>query len=80
MCYAPVLTLDEAIMHPHNKDRETLIVNDGVVQPNVAPRFSRTPSAIQGPPVTPGQHNETALQDWGFTDEEVEALRSDQIL
>ena len=80
VCYAPVLTLDEAISHPHNKDRETLIARDGVVQPNVAPRFSRTPSAIQGAPVTPGQHNDTALQGWGFSDDEVEALKSGHIL
>ncbi|EJW20679.1 hypothetical protein IMCC14465_15660 [alpha proteobacterium IMCC14465] len=80
VCYAPVLTLDEAISHPHNKDRETLIERDGVVQPNVAPRFSRTPGAIQGAPVTPGQHNDTALQGWGFTDDEVEALKSDKIV
>ena len=80
VCYAPVLTLDEAISHPHNKDRETLIVRNGVIQPNVAPRFSRTPSAIQGAPVTPGQHNDTALQGWGFSDDEVEALKSGHIL
>lgn len=79
-CYAPVLSLEEAIDHPHNKVRETLIAPDGIVQPNVAPRFSRTPGAVQGAPATPGLHNGTALQEWGFSDAEVETLKSAQAL
>lgn len=79
-CYAPVLSLEEAIDHPHNKVRETLIAPDGIVQPNVAPRFSRTPGAVQGAPATPGRHNDTALQEWGFSDAEVETLKSAQAL
>ena len=75
ICYAPVLSMDEVIEHPHNKARQTVVNVHGVTQPNVAPRFSRTPSAIQGPPVGPGAHNDTALQGWGFTDAEVAALK-----
>jgi len=42
VCFAPVLTLQEAIDHPHNRARNTFIEVDGVVQPAPAPRFSRT--------------------------------------
>jgi alpha-methylacyl-CoA racemase len=46
-CFAPVLDLDEAPRHPHNVARETFVEIDGVIQPAPAPRFSRTPGAIQ---------------------------------
>lgn len=38
-CVSPVLTLAEAPAHPHNKARKTF-VEQGVVQPSLAPRFS----------------------------------------
>jgi alpha-methylacyl-CoA racemase len=46
-CVSPVLPLAELQSHPHNARRENLVTRDGVVQPAVAPRFSRTPGAIQ---------------------------------
>jgi alpha-methylacyl-CoA racemase len=47
VCFAPVLTLAEAPHHPHIAGRRTFVEHDGVTQPAPAPRFSRTPSAIQ---------------------------------
>ncbi len=47
-CVAPVLSLDEAPHHPHLIDRETFRTHDGLQQPSVAPRFSRTPGGIAG--------------------------------
>ncbi len=76
ICFAPVLGLDEAIDHPHNKERQTIVEIDGVKQPNVAPRFSGTPSEIQGPPPSVGAHNDEALSDWGFSSDEIAALKS----
>ena len=46
-CFAPVLDMDEAAQHPHNQQRQTFVEIDGVVQPNAAPRFSRTPAEIK---------------------------------
>ena len=76
VCFGPVLSISEAKDHPHNKARETIVEIDGVAQPNVAPRFSGTPSKIQGPVAEVGAHTESALKDWGFSDSDVAALKS----
>jgi len=46
-CVAPVLTIQEAEQHPHHLARGTFVAVGGRVQPAPAPRFSRTPGAIQ---------------------------------
>lgn len=74
VCYAPVLSLDEAPRHPHNVSRQTFVEIDGVVQPNVAPRFSRTVPKVQGPAPHAGAHTESALKDWGFSGADIHAL------
>jgi alpha-methylacyl-CoA racemase len=75
VCFAPVLTMAEAVEHPHNVARELFVEIDGVPQQAPAPRFSRTPGSIQGPPAAPGEHTEPALRDWGFSEEEIKTLR-----
>ena len=75
ICFAPVLSMEEAPKHPHMKHRGTFIEEGGVTQPGPAPRFSRTPSKIQRPPAKPGEHTEEALRDWGFANPELEKLR-----
>lgn len=52
--------------------RGTFVEVDGVSQPAPAPRFSRTPSAVQRPPSAPGADTRAALRDWGVP--EVDAL------
>lgn len=46
-CFAPILSMTEAVTHPHNVARGTFTTHSGIIQPAPAPRFSRTPSAIQ---------------------------------
>lgn len=74
VCYAPVLSLTEAPMHPHNVARKTFVEVDGIVQPAPAPRFSRTEPEIafgaQGP------DNEAALGAWGFSKDEIAVLNA----
>jgi alpha-methylacyl-CoA racemase len=65
VCFAPVLSMSEAPNHPHNVARGTFTEAFGALQPNVAPRFSRTPGAIQGPPAQPGAYTDEVLADWG---------------
>ena len=76
ICFAPVLSIGEAKDHPHNAARETIVEIDGVAQPNVAPRFSGTPSAIQGPAPAVGGDTQSALTDWGFSAEDIANLES----
>jgi alpha-methylacyl-CoA racemase len=73
-CVAPVMRLTEAIEHPHVQARQTLLDVDGVTQPAPAPRFSRTPGAIQRPPRTPGEDTSETLTEWGFDTDEVDKL------
>jgi alpha-methylacyl-CoA racemase len=74
-CFAPVLSMEEAPNHPHNRARGTFLEIDGVIQPGPAPRFSRTKAEIQGPPAKPGQHTDVVLSGFGFTVEEISELR-----
>ena len=76
VCFAPVLSLEEAPKHPHNVARQTFVEIDGVVQPAPAPRFSRTVPEISRPPAGRGEHTEEALNDWGFSGEDINALRA----
>lgn len=45
-CFAPVLSLAEAPLHPHNQARGVFVEAGGLLQPAPAPRFSRTPARI----------------------------------
>ena len=73
-CFAPVLGMDEAHRHPHNAVRGTFVERDGIVQPNAAPRFGRTPGAIRCSPPAPGSATRTVLADWGFAPAEIDEL------
>jgi len=75
-CVAPVLDLDEAPNHPHNRRRSTFVEQDGVVQPGPAPRFSGTPGAIQGPVTRAGQGGKEAVADWGLSETDAAAVRA----
>ncbi len=75
VCFAPVLTLEEAPKHAHNAARQTFVEVAGVTQPAPAPRFSATPGEIQGPPPAIGAHNDEALGDWGFSGGDIAALK-----
>jgi alpha-methylacyl-CoA racemase len=49
-CVAPVNTFAEAVNDPHLASRQTFVEAFGILQPAPAPRFSRTPGKIAGPP------------------------------
>ena len=76
VCYAPVLTVDEATRHPHNVARGTFIDVGGITPPGPAPRLSRTPGEVRRPPAHAGQHTDEVLSEAGFDDDEVAALRA----
>jgi alpha-methylacyl-CoA racemase len=74
VCFAPVLSLQEAPDHPHNVARGTFVDLNGVMTPAPAPRFSATPGRIQSPPSPIGSGSRSALSSWG-----VSAARIDQL-
>jgi alpha-methylacyl-CoA racemase len=74
-CFAPVLTIEEAVKHPHMRARRSFLDVDGVLQPAPAPRFSRTPSSVQGGPPIPGSNTSEIMSAWGFSDAEIVDLR-----
>jgi len=76
VCFAPVLSMDEAPSHPHNQSRQTFVKIDEVTHPAPAPRFSRTQGEIQGPASLVGEHSEEVLLAWGFTSKEIEVLHA----
>lgn len=74
VCFAPVLSLDEAPAHPHNAARGTFIEVDGVIQPAPAPRYSATPTRS---PTMATRDTDTAalLDEIGYPTARVAALR-----
>lgn len=75
-CFAPVMGLMEATQHPHSVARGVYTEIEGVVQPQPAPRFSRTPSRIRHAPPAPGADTGAVLREWGWSDEEVRQLQA----
>ena len=79
-CFAPVLSLEEAVNNPQVVARQTTQTRDKIIQPSPAPRFDRTPSEIQGPPHADGADTQAILKDWGFSDEERELLSTNGVV
>jgi alpha-methylacyl-CoA racemase len=65
-CFGQVLSFEEARQHPHMKSRSVVVESNGIPQPAPAPRFSRTPSAIQASPSPDGADTDAILDAWGF--------------
>ena len=80
VCYAPVLSINEAREHPHMKARNNFISIDDVVQPMPAPRFSKTNS--ESPKKAPklGENNEEILLQLGYTDEDIKSFKERKII
>ncbi|MEQ1492447.1 MAG: CaiB/BaiF CoA-transferase family protein, partial [Terricaulis sp.] len=66
-CISPVLAVEESVVHPHARARAMFVDIAGVPHPAPAPRFSRTPGAIQGPAAKPGEGGLDALRRWGVS-------------
>ncbi len=75
-CFAPVLSMTEAVDHPHNAARGTFVRPGGVLQPAPAPRFSHTPAQL--PPRAPrtGQHTRALLAEAGLAASDIDTLLS----
>jgi alpha-methylacyl-CoA racemase len=74
-CVTPVLSSREAAHHPYNSARG-VFSTDGAVQPQPAPRFSKSPGALGQAPGKPGSGTRRGLASWGIDDARQEALRA----
>src|SRR6185312_779765 len=72
-CFAPVLSMDEAHEHPHNRQREAFIEVGGMRQPAPAPRFGTTKPDKPKPPSAVNARE--TLTAWGLSASEIEAAR-----
>jgi alpha-methylacyl-CoA racemase len=75
-CVAPVLSLAEAVEHPHNQARGTFTEVGGLTQPAPAPRFSRTPADPPRPPPAVGQSTDEILAAAGYSPADITTLRN----
>lgn len=75
VCFAPVLSLEEAPHHTHNQAREAFWERHGVAQPSPAPRLSRTPGTIRFSAADPEAKKAEKLLSWGLTPDDLTTLR-----
>ena len=74
ICFAPVLSMTEAMGHHHNVARGSFVDVDGVRQPGPAPVFEGTPSSVPRGCAHAGEHTNEVLSEWGFAEAEIAAL------
>ena len=63
-CIAPVLSLEEAPLYAHNKERGSFQSIDGITQAGVAPRFSKTQSSTTSGVLQKNSSREAILARW----------------
>ncbi len=75
-CFAPVLSLAEAPLHPHLAARGTFVDVEGRTLPAPAPRLSRSGARTPTPGPRPGEHTGEVLRELGFDDSAPAPTRS----
>jgi alpha-methylacyl-CoA racemase len=76
VCFAPVLSVQEAMRHPHNVARGTFIEVGGVPQNAPAPRFSRSVPEAPSAGRLPGADNLAVLREAGLSASEIDRLKA----
>ena len=80
VCFAPVLSFEEAPEHPHNKSRNSFVTIEGVVQPAPVPKFSRTPPDVPKKAPAFGEDTESGLNEWGFSSTQIQNLLEKKVI
>ena len=79
ICFAPVLSMSEAIKHDHNVERNSFFNLDNVIQPSPAPKFSYSKSEVSHPPVKVGTHTKEIMSSLGLDEEVIEYVSKEII-
>jgi alpha-methylacyl-CoA racemase len=79
-CVAPVLTMDEAPMHPHNRARGAFVEGEFGWEPAPAPRFGRTKSDALPSLGHSGEGPAQILRAWDIPDELLERLLAAHVI
>lgn len=74
-CVTPVLSMDEAPMHPANREHGLYLDSQPAAPPASAPRFSRTPGIATLPPVDPFTLGLSTLASWGLDPRSLERIK-----
>jgi alpha-methylacyl-CoA racemase len=76
VCFAPVLTHEEARRHPHVVARHSFLDADPDGDPAAAPapRLSRTPVPMPRRAPAPGAHTQDLLEELGLTESRIDQL------
>jgi len=80
VCFAPILSLQEAPGHPHNVARRAFVDVDGAPQPAPAPRFSVTPSSPPRPLARDEEATVSILSELGLSEREIAGLKDEGIV
>ena len=79
ICFAPVLSMKEAMNHKHNLERQSFFTLENVAQPSPAPKFSYTNSEVKNPPVKVGTHTKEIIGSLGLINQ-IDELISKKII
>jgi alpha-methylacyl-CoA racemase len=75
-CFAPILSLQEAPLHPHNVARGAFAEIAGVAHPLPAPRYSVTTAALPEPPRPHGADAAVLLAGLGYDAGKIDQYRA----
>lgn len=75
ICFAPVLDLQEAPNHAHNRARGTYVAVGEMQQPAPAPRFSRTNGSVAFAGQAAGTDTDAVLAGLGYDQQAIQRMR-----
>jgi alpha-methylacyl-CoA racemase len=79
-CVTPVLSVQEAIHHEHNRERGNFVEIDNLTQPNLAPRYGRTPADVRNRPSSARVDSRSLLQELSLSSEQIDALIAENVV
>lgn len=81
-CVMPILTIEEAVEHPHNVNSFVKNEENNVYVPKPAPKLNRTPGLTKGDKRLPqiGENTEEVLKKLNYSEQDITELESDGII